>query len=203
MRPVSSAKSAGQSGRGVGGNYISRHASPVSTMELRSHPGHGAARSVRAAGFRPPGSRPGRRAPLGRENYNSRHALPRMRLRAGATAPERVGLKRCVGSMDTRPPAAGPSSWRLDGVWGKAGCGARGAELAARRRPPSPLPAALSSPWFVASASGAGENRFGAGFAPAWIPLRGGRTPSAQDFVRWCRVLRKAVSTSWFFFFFF
>lgn len=112
------AKPTGQSGRWVEGNYISRHASHVSTMEPCRHPGHGAARSVRAAGFRP-GCRPGRRALLGRENCNSRHALPRMRLRTGATAPERVDLKRCVSSMETGLPAAEQSYWRTDELWGE------------------------------------------------------------------------------------
>lgn len=84
-------------------------------MEPCRHPGHRAARSVRAAGFRP-GCRPGRRALLGRENCNSRHALPRMRLRTGATTPERVGLKRGVSSMETGLRAEGQSSWRVGGV---------------------------------------------------------------------------------------
>ncbi|XP_058566476.1 coiled-coil domain-containing protein 150 isoform X2 [Neofelis nebulosa] len=64
--------------------------------------GHGAERSLRTAGFRP-GSRPGRRALLGRENCNSRHALPRMRLRTGATAPERVHMETAMSRQVLSP----------------------------------------------------------------------------------------------------
>ncbi|XP_042850904.1 coiled-coil domain-containing protein 150 isoform X4 [Panthera tigris] len=64
--------------------------------------GHGAQRSLRTAGFRP-GSRPGRRALLGRENCNSRHALPRMRLRTGATAPERVHMETAMSRQVLSP----------------------------------------------------------------------------------------------------
>ena len=74
------------SGTWVGGNYLSRRAPLASTMEICSRPGHGAARSVRASGYRP-GSRPGRTALQGRENCDSRHALPRVRLRTGTPAP--------------------------------------------------------------------------------------------------------------------
>ncbi|XP_019693961.2 coiled-coil domain-containing protein 150 isoform X2 [Felis catus] len=64
--------------------------------------GHGAERSLRTAGFRP-GARPGRRALLGRENCNSRHALPRMRLRTGATAPERVHMETAMSRQVLSP----------------------------------------------------------------------------------------------------
>ncbi|XP_078307178.1 coiled-coil domain-containing protein 150 isoform X1 [Panthera onca] len=64
--------------------------------------GHGAEPSLRTAGFRP-GSRRGRRALLGRENCNSRHALPRMRLRTGATAPERVHMETAMSRQVLSP----------------------------------------------------------------------------------------------------
>lgn len=76
----------GDAGRRVGGNYRSRRAPRADTMRPCRHPGRGAARPGRAAGCRS-GSRPGRRALLGRENCSSRHALPRARLPTGQIAP--------------------------------------------------------------------------------------------------------------------
>lgn len=106
-------------GRSERGNYLSRHVPRRSTMEPCRHPGHGAARSVRAAGFRP-GSRPGRRALQGREDCDSRHALPGAPAYGSYRAGERVGLKRYLSSMETSPPAARPSYRQTHGLCGES-----------------------------------------------------------------------------------
>ena len=98
------------------------------------HPGHGAVRAVRAvraAGFRP-GSRPGRRALEGRENCDSRHALPRARLRTGAAAPgsgwvlSRVFVPRKPASLrpDGAPGGGRAVRWGCGALRGAASPGA-------------------------------------------------------------------------------